>query len=138
MAWRQMANCKSSSDPNSATDGDLDIAEALLLADRQWGTTTGINYRYAARQIMAAIRRREIHPITDLPQMGDWNHPDYPLEYNAVRTSDIMPRRFRTFLAVSGDQGWKRTLDAGYRLLDEVQTKLAPTTGLVPTSSPTR
>lgn len=132
MAWRQLSGCASSNDPNSATDGDIDIAEALLLADRQWGNTTGINYRYAARQMMAAIRVREVHPTTDLPQMGDWVHPDYPAEFDAARMSDLVPQHFRTFLAVSGDQGWRRSLDASYALLDEAQRTLAPDTGLVP------
>lgn len=34
----------------SATDGDLDIAYSLILADRQWGSTGTINYLAEAKR----------------------------------------------------------------------------------------
>jgi len=43
MAWAQDKNCKDISG-DSATDGDMDIAYALLLADKQWGSYGDINY----------------------------------------------------------------------------------------------
>ena len=132
MAWRQMSDCRSSADPNSATDGDLDLAYALLLADRQWGSKGAINYRAQALAMLAAIRRREIHAATNLPQMGDWVHPAFPREYNAVRSSDLAPSQFRSFWRASGDGSWKATLDSSYKLLDQMQLSYAPKTGLLP------
>ena len=126
MAWRQMSDCRSSADPNSATDGDLDLAYALLLADRQWGSKGAINYRAQALAMLAAIRRREIHVATSLPQMGDWVNPAFPREYNAVRSSDLAPSQFRSFWRASGDGGWKATLDSSYKLLDQMQLSYAP------------
>ena len=38
MAWAIGSDCKAIQPANSATDGDLDIAFALLLANRQWGS----------------------------------------------------------------------------------------------------
>ena len=32
------ANCPTPTMPESQTDGDLDIATALLMADKQWGS----------------------------------------------------------------------------------------------------
>ena len=43
MAWAQNEHCQDIEGRDSATDGDLDIAYALLLADRQWGSTSGID-----------------------------------------------------------------------------------------------
>lgn len=51
MAWQQSDNGKALIDSNgadSATDGDLDIAYALLLADSVWGSQGKIDYLSAA------------------------------------------------------------------------------------------
>ena len=64
MAWRQMGDCASSDDPNSASDGDLNIAFGLLLAHAQWGSKGAINYRGAALRVLDAIRRRTISNST--------------------------------------------------------------------------
>jgi hypothetical protein len=42
MAWSQDSACNNNQGPDSATDGDLDIAYALLLADKQWGSAVDI------------------------------------------------------------------------------------------------
>lgn len=132
MAWRQLAGCQSSSDRNSASDGDLTMAYALLLADAQWGSAGPVDYRAGAQALLAAIRRHEVHPASDLPQLGDWVHPAYPREYEAVRPSDLAPGQFRAFWRATGDPRWKATLDASYRALDRMQRQHAPATGLLP------
>jgi hypothetical protein len=55
MAWRQLDGCVDSPDAYSATDGDLDIAYALLLADRQWGSGGAINYLAEAGRVAAEL-----------------------------------------------------------------------------------
>ena len=49
MAWNQVEGCGNAGEEhggdNSATDGDLDIAYALLLADKAWGSDGRIDYR---------------------------------------------------------------------------------------------
>ena len=81
---------------------------------------------------MAAIRARLIHPTSEIIQMGDWVHPDYPLEYEAARTSDIMPMQLRSFYRATNDQAWWDILTANLNLLGRLQTSWAPGTGLVP------
>ena len=132
MAWRQLADCKSSSDANSAMDGDTAIASALLLAHRQWGSSGAIDYRSAAIKLIDAIRAHEVHPTSTLPQLGDWVDPSYPTEYQATRTSDLDPRSFRQFYCATGDAGWLSTVDRSYSLIDQLQRTAAPVTGLVP------
>ncbi len=132
MAWRQMGDCASSGDPNSASDGDINIAYGLLLAHAQWGSGGKVAYRSEALKVMAALQRRVIHPDSDLVQMGDWVDPAYPLEYEAVRTSDLMPLQLRSFNRVGGQSGWADTAAASLNLLVRLQQNWAPGTGLVP------
>jgi endoglucanase len=61
---------------DSAFDGDADIAYALLLADRQWGSKGAVAYRREAEQVMRAILRSTIGPRSHLPMLGDWTSPD--------------------------------------------------------------
>ncbi len=132
MAWRQLVGCHSSSDDGTATDGDLAIAYALLLADRQWGSDGAIDYRAAARRMIDAIGRLDIHPATDLPQLGAGIPPTDQALYDTVRPSDIGPADFHAFLDATGDRRWQKVLDASYAMLDRLQQRDAPTTGLVP------
>lgn len=132
MAWRQMGDCASSGDPNSASDGDLNIAFGLLLAHAQWGSKGTVDYRGAASRVLAAIRRQTIHPTTGLVQMGDWVEPDFPLEYDAIRMSDLMPMQLRAFASATGQQAWSDTRAASLSLLSRMQQNWAPGTGLVP------
>ena len=63
MAWAQYTNGKSP-DETSATDGDMDIAYSLLLADKQWGSKGAINYLQSGRDMIAAIMQYEINQET--------------------------------------------------------------------------
>jgi endo-1,4-beta-D-glucanase Y len=51
MAWAIGSDCKAIQPATSATDGDLDIAFALLLANRQWGSAGTIDYAGEARKV---------------------------------------------------------------------------------------
>src|SRR5438128_2865437 len=44
MSWYQNTSCADANGKDSASDGDLDIAYALLLADKQWGSGGAIDY----------------------------------------------------------------------------------------------
>src|SRR6185503_14700054 len=63
MAWNQITGCID--DPaggnDGATDGDLDIAYALLLADKQWGSTGAINYFSEAVNVINAIKANDMN-----------------------------------------------------------------------------
>ena len=132
MAWRQMGDCASSSDPNSASDGDLNIAFGLLLAHAQWGSGGKINYRAEALKVMAAIRSTCDPPTTDLVQMGDWVDPAYPLEYEAVRISDLMPLQLRTFRTAPATRAGPTRCSPASTCYSRMQQNWAPGTGLVP------
>src|SRR6201992_71897 len=54
MAWAQNVNCKDL-DKSSATDGDMDIAYSLLMANKQWGSKGKINYLDEAQKMIGSI-----------------------------------------------------------------------------------
>jgi len=106
---------------NSATDGDLDNAYALLLAHKVWGAQ---EYLDDAREVILAIKEAQMGEYSRRPKLGDWSAS----ELN-TRTSDWRPSHFRAFHKATKDCFWKTAADTVYKLLSEVSH---PTTGLIP------
>jgi endo-1,4-beta-D-glucanase Y len=132
MAWQQVTGCRTAPDGGgTATDGDLDIAYALLLADAQWGSAGPIDYRAEALKTIAAIKCVEINVGNPSIKLGDWV-TDTSKKRHDTRPSDFMPDHFRAFARATGDPLWTKLIDRGYAALDSLQTKHAPRTGLIP------
>jgi endo-1,4-beta-D-glucanase Y len=130
MAWSQSASCANNMGPDSASDGDLDIAYALLLADKQWSSGGAIDYRGAADAIIAGIRAGDVDEGGNYVRLGDWTSPgDF---YDATRSSDFMPDHLASFAAATGDPVWSQVASHTYEIMDDVQTGYAPETGLLP------
>ena len=97
MAWKQtlkngvMANVQG---PDSATDGDLDIAYALLLAHVQWGSSAAIDYRGEALAVMHDILAHEVNAVTLTTTPGDWAAGS---DANHTRPSDFMTDHLLAF-----------------------------------------
>ncbi|HMS96044.1 MAG TPA: glycosyl hydrolase family 8 [Tabrizicola sp.] len=125
MAWRQVEGCDNAPDggDNTATDGDLDIAYALVLADRQWG-----GYRDRALQVMQATLDRVKSREGDFLTIGDWAN-DSEAHRGGTRSSDFMPTHFCTFAKASKDETWMAILDATYAIIDAAAPE---PTGLTP------
>ena len=64
--------------------------------------------------------------------MGDWVDLTYPLEYEAVRTSDLMPLQCRRSTARPASRHGRTPRAASLGLLSRLQQNWAPGTGLVP------
>src|SRR5262249_50328739 len=74
MAWTQRKDGMSM-DGGAATDGDMDIAYSLLLADAQWGRHSNIPYRQEALAMIDAIRHQEINPLTYIVMEDNTSKP---------------------------------------------------------------
>ena len=122
MCWKIPANEKPRKD-DSATDGDLDMAYALLLAHQRWGEG---RYLSEAKSLIGNIASSLVRPDFSL-RLGDWD--DKP---GRMRPSDFMPTHFRAFGAVTGDPVWEKVESRGYAILGELQEGFASKTGLVP------
>jgi endo-1,4-beta-D-glucanase Y len=131
MAWSQDVDCNDNQGQSSATDGDLDIAYALLLADRQWGSDGAIDYRGEAQKVMRALRNQNVDSSASYVLLGDWPSPGTH-EYDATRTSDFMPGHFRSFAALGGNSDWNQIATRTYQMVAELQSNHAPSTGLLP------
>ncbi len=128
MSWNQTRDCNDAPDGGdmSATDGDLDTALALHLADEQWG-----GYGEAFYQAQKAILERDVTGDAVM-RLGDWAvEGDYA---KASRSSDFMPASFASFATAAGgfSARWTAIRDRGYLVWRRISEDYAETTGLVP------
>ncbi len=97
MAWKQtlkngkMANVEGG---DSATDGDLDVAYALLLAHKQWGSAGATDYRAEALLVLHAVLEGEFNSATTTLKVGDWAAG---ADANLTRPSDFMSGHMLAF-----------------------------------------
>lgn len=129
MAWNQLTNCENAGadvgGDHSATDGDLDVAFALLLAAKRWPDG---GYDARALDVVAGTLAEVKAASADFLTIGDWAQKD--VIYSATtRSSDFMPSHFRAFAAASDDEVWTAILDQTYMAFD---TAGSDELGLVP------
>jgi len=130
MAWAQYTNGRDE-DQTSATDGDMDIAYSLLLADKQWGSNGAVNYLAAAKTVINAIMQYEINHRTWSVLLSDGIERE-SRDYFDMRSSDFMPAHFKAFYNATGDHRWKNVIDANYKLFNSLQQTYSPDAGLIP------
>jgi len=130
MAWAQYTNGKSS-DETSATDGDMDIAYSLLLADKQWGSNGLINYLEDGKAMIADIMHCEINHQTWSVLLCDGIEAESK-DYFDTRSSDFMPAHFKAFYSATRDFRWNKIIDANYTLFNNLQKNYSPDAGLIP------
>lgn len=145
MAWQQSDNGSAlidgaengsmvDGDSDSATDGDLDIAYALLLADKQWGSDKGIDYKQAALDMIADIMNYEVDRKDWTLQLGDWagyssSDSDY---YTGTRSSDFLLGHLKVFYKVTKNKEWKQVTDKIYVIMNQIFMNYSNQTGLLP------
>jgi endo-1,4-beta-D-glucanase Y len=121
MSWEVMPDGRVP-DPNAATDGDQDIAFALVAADGRWG-----GYRADARALIGSILRHAVEPGTDVLKPGDvWGGS------RVTNASYYAPAYYHVFAAYTGEPRWNRVADAAYGVLGRVVARHSPRTGLLP------
>jgi endo-1,4-beta-D-glucanase Y len=109
MDWELYANGTSAGGGWNAMDGDLDIAMALLMADKQWGSGGTWNYLQEAKNTIGALKACNMH--------ADGTTEGLRSAANN-RTSDYMVGHFRAFAAATGDSMWTAAVDRAYWLLN--------------------
>ncbi len=130
MDWQQLSCNDATSDGNdSASDGDIDIAFALLLAHNQWGSTDKINYLEEAKLMIEAILQDDVNPSSNTIKLGDWSSSSNSNYYFGTRTSDFIISHFRAFKNTTDNSKWTSIINRCYSLL---RTNQNSETGLVP------
>lgn len=133
MAW-EVPNSGGGAD--SAFDGDNDMAYALLLADRQWGSSTApgaINYRAEFDTLAAGIMASTIGPQSRLPMLGDWATANGGT-YNqwTPRSSDFTTAQFRAYARATGSPAWAQVVTSTQAVVSSLQANYSAATGLLP------
>lgn len=126
MNWK-LSSCTNTVGYNGATDAELDAAMALIIAEKQWPTSTSpYNYENEAKTLISKIRQYEIHPTSKQTINGDaWGFED------ACRNpSYFSPAYYREFVKLESNQStfWNSTVTASNSFLLKNRNS---TTGLV-------
>ncbi|HJO94909.1 MAG TPA: glycosyl hydrolase family 8 [Victivallales bacterium] len=117
---------------SSAFDGDADIAYALLIADKQWVSVSGFNYKSEAQKIIIALRNNLFSDMTSLPLLGDWVNKNDPHYGSLSRTSDFMPANFKAYGSIENSDTWNAITADCISKLQYLQNNFSSDTGLVP------
>ena len=130
MSWAQTNDCHKF-EKSSATDGDIDIAYSLLLANAQWTSRGKINYLQEAANIIHAIREQEVNAkFFNLLQSNSIENDSR--DYFDMRSSDFIPSELRAFSILDSAKLWTKVIDANYQLFDYLQKTYSKGIGLVP------
>jgi len=125
MGWK-VNGCDNFEDRGSATDGDIDVACALIVADWQWPDAW---YREKAKELINTLKKMIVtcnDKLAVYPGCGNgrpWGGCD------ETDISYYTPAFFRYFAEVSGDQSWTKLADDTHLIRDAAANS---STGLVP------
>lgn len=121
MDYKLFPDMSSAGEGYNAADGDLDIALALLMAHRQWGSSGAINYYQQALNTINAIKS------ADFSSTGLSYGPQ-----NASRVSDYMAGHFRAFKAATNDSFWDSARTNSLAVTQTVTANYSPSAHLQP------
>jgi len=125
MNWR-IAGCSGVTGSNGATDADLDVAYALLVAYNQWPSATSpFNYQTEANAQIARIKNTEINSSSNYQAInGDgWGYG------NTCRNPSYQaPAYYKAFYNIASDGNWTNAVTSAYTLIN---ANVNATTGLV-------
>ena len=111
MNWSIGADGKSTPGMGAATDADEDIAWALAMADKQWGSSGSLNYLNLAKTQIANIWNHEIYD-SKLAGPGDgWGPTNL---YNNINISYFAPAYYRLFKQLDGSHAWEAVTQTVY------------------------
>ncbi|MEP7126441.1 MAG: glycosyl hydrolase family 8 [Byssovorax sp.] len=131
MSWYQDTSCNDAQGNDSASDGDLDIAFSLLVADKQWGSCDAINYKAEGLKVIKAIAAHTLDATKSYVLLGDWAVPG-DAKHDSTRSSDFMPDHYRSFGVASGSAAWTGLTDSTYTLIATMRSTFSAGKGLLP------
>jgi hypothetical protein len=120
---------------DSATDGDMDIAYSLLLADKQWGSDGTINYLSEATNMINALMQSDVNQSQWTLRLGDWatSGTSQGFAYaTSTRPSDFMFDHMQSYYEATGDGRWTNVMAHTYAVVNTLFNNNSPNTGLIP------
>lgn len=131
MAWKQVTGeygGLNNVNHNSATDGDLDIAYALVLASQLWPQSVN-NYQKDANDIIEDLLQNSYNKQTGLLTVGNWATVDREFQY-LVRPADLKPKYFDVFYEFTQDDTWQNIKNNSLDVIEKLSQQHA--SGLMP------
>lgn len=126
MNWK-INGCSGINGANGATDAELDVAFALIVADYQWVSTGIINYKNDAKTLIAAIKNHEVEANTFVLKPGDAFGGS-----SLTNPSYFAPAYYRTFGTFTNDTSfWNSVATKAYVVINANLTKNKAMGGLV-------
>jgi endo-1,4-beta-D-glucanase Y len=129
MNWQINSGGTQAIGTGSATDGDEDMAWALIMADRQWGgqgTLTG-TYLDTAKALIAKIWQYDVdHGRNEMLKPGDGWMED------RTNPSYFAPAYYRVFSTVTNDPNWLKVVESSYSIITQSLAYGNASNGLVP------
>lgn len=120
------SDCYQNNCSGSATDGDLDVAAALILAHKQWGSTGTVNYIGEAENLLTYIYDKQVDG-SKLFKPGDhWSGPYNPCYFTTASV--------KLFDVAQAAEGFTKTRDWAtvYTKSQEFLVKASSPKGLYP------
>ena len=105
-------------DDGTATDADLDVALALIMAAKQWGND---QYLTKAKKLIDWIKSHDMESDGRVKAGSNWNP--------GLNSSYVFPAAFQLFYDVTNDSFWKTAISTN---LDHMSKCQNATTGLMP------
>lgn len=117
---------------DSATDGDMDIAYSLLMADSIWGSDGEIDYYAEAVAVINDIMKYDVNHEYWTLTLGDWVSECDKTDnyYSATRCSDFIVQYLPVFAEVSGNDDWLKVYDTTYSIINGIVAEYK--TGILP------
>lgn len=95
-----------------ATDSEVDAAMALIVADFQWGSNSGINYNNDARTLINAIKTHEVEAGSFVLKPGQFGGS------SITNPSYFAPAYFRKFASFMNDPFWNSVANKCYEVIN--------------------
>jgi len=104
---------------NSATDGDVNIALALIFASKRWSDPT---YMSTATPILNSIWSKEVVTVAGVPYVSADDIERLSKTRVVINPSYFEPYAYRIFASMDKTHNWMALVDSSYALL-EISTK---------------
>lgn len=113
MNWK-ILGCTTVEGFGGATDAEIDVAIALIIAGNRFGNNSGVNYHNDAETLIAAIKEHEVESGTFVLKPGDsWGGSQN------TNPSYLAPGYFKVYGEFTNDQTfWNNVANKSYQILN--------------------
>ena len=125
MHWK-IEGCSTVVGQNGATDAELDVAMALIIAGKRWGNTGSIHYENDAKSLITKVKNYEVEANTFVLKPGDaWGGS------LTTNISYFAPAYYFAYKNITQDNSWDSVTSKSYEIIQANQTQTGAVYNLV-------